>query len=212
MSQLQQKCRDAEPTPAHHFLVQLDREGRLLRSYTQNIDGLEKRAGLSCNSEGVEHPRNVQLHGDIHHVRCSHSSHQFAWSTEHSEAFNKGEAPDCPDCIAYSEFWSAKHCSKIATFHSSRSSSQRDAKAVVGKTSSSDHFIWRAIDERGRNYDDKGLCDKARYARHHGYFTQGRRDEEASARFCVPCPPGATTRDGGTDQPHTSAPPGEHFH
>ncbi|KAJ9112364.1 hypothetical protein QFC19_000784 [Naganishia cerealis] len=34
------------PTPFHHYLKTLDDEGRLLRCYTQNIDGLEEKAGL----------------------------------------------------------------------------------------------------------------------------------------------------------------------
>lgn len=37
----------AQPTAFHSFLNSLDQEGRLLRCYTQNIDGLEARAGLS---------------------------------------------------------------------------------------------------------------------------------------------------------------------
>ena len=36
----------AEPSAFHSFLSKLDTEGRLLRCYTQNIDGLEARAGL----------------------------------------------------------------------------------------------------------------------------------------------------------------------
>lgn len=34
------------PTPFHHYLKTLDLQGRLLRCYTQNIDGLEGKAGL----------------------------------------------------------------------------------------------------------------------------------------------------------------------
>lgn len=34
------------PTPFHHYLKTLDSQGRLLRCYTQNIDGLEGKAGL----------------------------------------------------------------------------------------------------------------------------------------------------------------------
>jgi NAD-dependent SIR2 family protein deacetylase len=37
----------ASPTTFHHLLKRLDMEGRLQRVYTQNIDGLEERAGLS---------------------------------------------------------------------------------------------------------------------------------------------------------------------
>ncbi|OCF76067.1 hypothetical protein I204_03364 [Kwoniella mangroviensis CBS 8886] len=36
----------AQPTPFHHFLVTLAESGRLLRCYTQNVDGLESKVGL----------------------------------------------------------------------------------------------------------------------------------------------------------------------
>ncbi|WVO17721.1 hypothetical protein L204_105419 [Cryptococcus depauperatus] len=38
----------APPTPFHRYLSSLDQEGRLSRCYTQNIDGLEKKAGLTA--------------------------------------------------------------------------------------------------------------------------------------------------------------------
>ncbi|KAJ7746364.1 DHS-like NAD/FAD-binding domain-containing protein [Mycena metata] len=37
----------AEPTPFHHLLRALDNRGKLLRVYSQNIDGIEEKAGLS---------------------------------------------------------------------------------------------------------------------------------------------------------------------
>ncbi|SGY72946.1 BQ5605_C005g03241 [Microbotryum silenes-dioicae] len=37
----------AQPTAFHSFLKALDDEGKLMRVYTQNIDGLEEKAGLS---------------------------------------------------------------------------------------------------------------------------------------------------------------------
>ncbi|KAH7876849.1 uncharacterized protein C8R40DRAFT_1182490, partial [Lentinula edodes] len=39
ISQLKQKIDQAEPTPTHDFLKILESKGKLLRSYTQNIDG-----------------------------------------------------------------------------------------------------------------------------------------------------------------------------
>ncbi|THH23088.1 hypothetical protein EUX98_g8094 [Antrodiella citrinella] len=82
ISQLKHSIDQAAPSPTHHFIKTLDSKHKLLRSYTQNIDGLEERAGLlgtSCqevrtNGKGkaklrVKDVRNVQLHGDIHRVR-----------------------------------------------------------------------------------------------------------------------------------------------
>ncbi|KAI0635732.1 DHS-like NAD/FAD-binding domain-containing protein [Trametes polyzona] len=47
IAQLSQLSDAAEPTPFHRFLRVLDERRRLLRVYTQNIDALEEKSGLS---------------------------------------------------------------------------------------------------------------------------------------------------------------------
>ena len=47
ISELKAMADAASPTTFHHLLKRLDLEGRLQRVYTQNIDGLEERAGLT---------------------------------------------------------------------------------------------------------------------------------------------------------------------
>lgn len=47
IAQLSQLSETAEPTPFHRFLRVLDERRRLLRVYTQNIDALEEKSGLS---------------------------------------------------------------------------------------------------------------------------------------------------------------------
>lgn len=47
ISRLSELSDTAEPTPFHHILRRLDKEKKLLRVYTQNIDSLESKAGLS---------------------------------------------------------------------------------------------------------------------------------------------------------------------
>lgn len=112
ISQLKRSIDAAEPAPTHHFIKTLDSKKKLLRSYTQNIDGLEARVGLlgsSCheaksNGKGktkirTKDVRNVQLHGDIHRVRCMACSADFPCSEAHLALFQKGSAPDCPECL-----------------------------------------------------------------------------------------------------------------
>ncbi|KIM47786.1 hypothetical protein M413DRAFT_209505 [Hebeloma cylindrosporum] len=116
ISQLKRSIDDAEPAPTHHFIKTLDSKKKLLRSYTQNIDGLEARVGLlgtSCqeaksNSKGktkirTKDVRNVQLHGDIHRVRCVACSADYPCSEEHLILFERGKAPECPECLSRSE-------------------------------------------------------------------------------------------------------------
>ena len=40
-------CASRQPSPTHRFIAALETSGRLLRCYTQNIDGLEAAAGVS---------------------------------------------------------------------------------------------------------------------------------------------------------------------
>ncbi|KAJ7109998.1 DHS-like NAD/FAD-binding domain-containing protein [Mycena epipterygia] len=112
IAQLKQSIDAAEPGPTHHFLQLLDSKKKLLRSYTQNIDGFEARAGLlgsasdaaKANGKGkakirTKDVRNVQLHGDIHRVRCRSCSAEYPCTQEHISMFNEGSAPDCPECL-----------------------------------------------------------------------------------------------------------------
>ena len=119
---LKQAIDDTSPSPTHRFIKTLDAKGKLLRSYTQNIDGLEERAGLIGSSsqeakapspskaEGkaraklkIKDVRNVQLHGDIHRVRCTVCSADYPCSTSYLELFSQGFPPDCPGCTARCE-------------------------------------------------------------------------------------------------------------
>ncbi|PBK76728.1 DHS-like NAD/FAD-binding domain-containing protein [Armillaria solidipes] len=112
ISQLKQSIDSASPTPTHRFIKTLDTKKKLLRSYTQNIDGLEERVGLlgsgsqeaKSSSRGkskikAKEVRNIQLHGDIHRVRCMSCSAEYPCTSEHLSIFNEGLSPDCPDCI-----------------------------------------------------------------------------------------------------------------
>ncbi|KAJ7040395.1 DHS-like NAD/FAD-binding domain-containing protein [Mycena alexandri] len=112
IAQLKQSIDAAAPGPTHHFLQLLDSKNKLLRSYTQNIDGLEARAGLlgSASDEAKEKSkirtkevRNVQLHGDIHRVRCRSCSAEYPCTPEHISQFIEGLAPDCPECLERAE-------------------------------------------------------------------------------------------------------------
>lgn len=85
----------ARPTPTHHFLRLLKDKNRLLRVYTQNIDGLELEAGLG--------PADVvQLHGDLHALRCGLCGTRTGWTPELAAEMVDGDAPDCAFCASAS--------------------------------------------------------------------------------------------------------------
>lgn len=100
MSYLHECILGAHSTQIHKLLKLLKEKKRLLRCYTQNIDGLETHEGLST---GIT-PKNwkkldvIQLHGDIHKLKCMHCSSVFDWTEESSAECKEGTAPECPSC------------------------------------------------------------------------------------------------------------------
>lgn len=52
-----------KPTPCHYFIRLLHEKGQLLRHYTQNIDTLERIAGIPDN-------KLVEAHGTFHSNHC----------------------------------------------------------------------------------------------------------------------------------------------
>jgi len=71
--------------------------GKLLRCYTQNIDGIETRENLLI---GGKEAQVCQLHGDIHTLRCDYCNIVREYTAEWMELLLDGSAPDCPDCVA----------------------------------------------------------------------------------------------------------------
>ncbi len=121
-----------QPSRAHSFIRVLRDSNRLVRCYTQNIDGLECREGLctdldrgkGCRTrfskKSMQLPRTaarqlaggvldggcevVQLHGDLEVLKCSFCPATCGWDEQGREArFLMGEAPTCPSCEVLAE-------------------------------------------------------------------------------------------------------------
>jgi len=56
--------RDAEPNAAHRAVAAIEREGKLLKLVTQNVDGLHQKAG---SSEEL----TIEIHGSALRARCT---------------------------------------------------------------------------------------------------------------------------------------------
>ncbi|KAF8453983.1 DHS-like NAD/FAD-binding domain-containing protein, partial [Terfezia claveryi] len=95
-----------DTTSTHKFIRTLAESGRLLRCYTQNIDGLEGREGLATDlslGEVVTAPKRgcqvVQLHGELDTLRCMHCQGTCEYDNDRVAALMDGRAPDCPSCV-----------------------------------------------------------------------------------------------------------------
>lgn len=76
---------DVQPNPAHLFLAELEKAGKLTAVVTQNIDGLHQRAGS----------RNVyELHGSIHRNYCRRCGKFF--NAEYIR--DSSGVPHCDEC------------------------------------------------------------------------------------------------------------------
>ncbi|ORX36628.1 DHS-like NAD/FAD-binding domain-containing protein [Kockovaella imperatae] len=102
IAELALQCLKAQPTRTHHFIAKLETKGKMLRSYTQNIDGLERRLGLESGGRGMGYKkkatRNVEMHGDLGRVRCILCMTDYEARSAWMAMFREGEAPDCPAC------------------------------------------------------------------------------------------------------------------
>jgi NAD-dependent SIR2 family protein deacetylase len=131
IASLRQKIHDeVEATSSAHKFVRVLRDGgRLMRCYTQNIDGLEAREGLVVDlkrgrgnkrrfmKKHYEAPRPghvqgtdfdggcevVQLHGDLDKLRCTLCAAHFEWTEEETDIYLEGAAPNCGKCRLKSE-------------------------------------------------------------------------------------------------------------
>ncbi|XP_069821792.1 NAD-dependent protein deacetylase sirtuin-3, mitochondrial [Dendropsophus ebraccatus] len=78
------------PNAAHYFLRLLHNKGLLLRLYTQNIDGLERAAGIPAE-------KLVEAHGTFASSTCTMCLKEYPGET-FRDAVMKSEVPRCSAC------------------------------------------------------------------------------------------------------------------
>lgn len=99
---LAQITEDSQPTLFHKLLKALDDRGTLVRVYTQNIDGLELKAGLSTyhrtHIENDHQPsRCIPLHGSLQYLYCQ-TCHAVEAMKLHQDELMRGMFPSCSTC------------------------------------------------------------------------------------------------------------------
>ncbi|KAF3939533.1 hypothetical protein ABW19_dt0209496 [Dactylella cylindrospora] len=78
-------------SPTHAFIELLQRKGKLLRNYTQNIDNIEQIAGVLPE-------KLVQCHGSFATASCVNCKYQVP-GDEIFEDLRAGKVAKCPKCI-----------------------------------------------------------------------------------------------------------------
>lgn len=97
--ELSHLTRNAQPTLFHHMLATLAEEGRLLRLYTQNVDGIDTSlkplaTHVPLNPKGPW-PKTIQLHGGLEKMVCTKCG---TLSDFDSKLFDGPEPPLCKPC------------------------------------------------------------------------------------------------------------------
>ncbi|XP_005795318.2 NAD-dependent protein deacetylase sirtuin-1 [Xiphophorus maculatus] len=78
-----------QPSPCHRFISMLDKQGKLLRNYTQNIDTLEQVAGVQ---------RIIQCHGSFATASCLVCKYKVDCEAIRADILNQ-VVPRCPRCL-----------------------------------------------------------------------------------------------------------------
>ncbi|OWB80471.1 hypothetical protein B5S32_g4751 [[Candida] boidinii] len=101
MESLYSKTILAQPTETHKFISYLNKHKKLIKCYTQNIDGLERQCNLltGIESKNWKDLDVVQLHGDLNKLSCTTCFQTFEWDNENKAILRDGELPECPTCL-----------------------------------------------------------------------------------------------------------------
>ncbi|KAI4262393.1 MAG: hypothetical protein L6R42_002434 [Xanthoria sp. 1 TBL-2021] len=97
---LSQLASKAEPTAFHHLLATLGEQGRLMRLYTQNVDGIDTSLAPLATSVPLANkgpwPRTIQLHGGLEKMVCSKCNHLADFQPA---LFDGPVPPSCTFCF-----------------------------------------------------------------------------------------------------------------
>lgn len=97
---LSAETKNAKPTAFHHLIATLAQEGRLMRLYTQNVDGIDtSMAPLKTEAplpKKAPWPKTVQVHGGLDHMVCSKCHKLYPFD---ADLFVGPTAPPCPSCL-----------------------------------------------------------------------------------------------------------------
>ncbi|AFN82656.1 SIR2-like protein involved in telomeric silencing [Encephalitozoon romaleae SJ-2008] len=101
MSKLKDMIDRAAPSPTHEFLSLYSDVSKKFRMYTQNIDGLEEKAGLVATKD--RSATVVYLHGNMKKLGCLYCGYKVDFGDTERDTYGKGEEIVCSACIRRNE-------------------------------------------------------------------------------------------------------------
>lgn len=110
IAQLSELSNSAEPTPFHRFLRSLDDRGKLLRVYTQNIDAIEVKSGLSFGVPEYDDRRGKTRSKGGKPTDDTDQQHLQSTLDQPSTSRLPSPASDTPRCIPLHGTLQMLHC------------------------------------------------------------------------------------------------------
>jgi NAD+-dependent protein deacetylase SIR2 len=97
---LAKMTQSANPSPFHQMLATMAQQDRLLRLYSQNVDGIDTQLPPLATQVPLNRkapwPKTVQLHGNLEKMICSKCRHM---SDLNAELFDGPLPPLCQHCV-----------------------------------------------------------------------------------------------------------------
>ena len=92
IADLKKLCDEAQPNSVHRFLTLFPKS----RTYTQNIDGLEERAGMAFSK--TDSTKGVYLHGNLATLICQYCGSKVPFTDAEADVFRRGSEISCCSC------------------------------------------------------------------------------------------------------------------
>lgn len=131
ISRLKRLVDRSKPSFSHSFFKYLLGVSKGLRVYSQNIDGLEERAGLPFSEDSKTNL--VYLHGHLKALRCISCGKEEEFSQEHTLAFERGCEVECQACSSKGRIKYFLHTS-IIHYYQDHPSSDLISSCIRGDT------------------------------------------------------------------------------
>jgi NAD+-dependent protein deacetylase SIR2 len=98
-------CDSASPSSTHNFFAKLCGEKRVLRWYTQNIDWLEVKSGLSAFDFKLNSDTHfvIPLHGNLQELKCTFCGMLFDFEEDKLKQLETGHSITCDNCHSKSQ-------------------------------------------------------------------------------------------------------------